>query len=214
MRKYLKIWAFVLVLSAAMPAKADIEGVSAALEVVSNAKTKAEEIQNEYRKLLDIKSLAMQTVSEINEGINKIKDVTKNPLGAVQTSVFEGLKGKVDGSGEAGVIVEDVKGNYSRVYGAENAISTAKELNKSINSLLGENAAILYARALILRQELLEEEDPDDNLETIESALKASSKMMVQSSRRWNKILEMQAYINEFKSTPGVQGFTLDEEAE
>ncbi len=215
MKKYLKILAFVLVLSAAMPARADIEAVSAALKAgVSNVQSELEKLQDLQRQIQDAGAMAKQQIANVEKGINQIKDATENPFEAVQTAVFEGMKNKVDGSGNEDAIVDDVKANYNRVYGAENAISIAKERKKAINALLGQNAATLYARALVLRQELMAEENPDDNLDSIQNALQASAKMMIQSSRRWNKILEMQAYINEFKSTTAVQGFTLDEEVE
>ncbi len=215
MKKYLKILAFVLVLSAAMPARADIEAVSAALKAgVSNVQSELEKLQDLQRQIQDAGAMAKQQIANVEKGINQIKDATENPFEAVQTAVFEGMKNKVDGSGNEDAIVDDVKANYNRVYGAENAISIAKERKKAINALLGQNAATLYARALVLRQELMAEENPNDNLDSIQNALQASAKMMIQSSRRWNKILEMQAYINEFKSTTAVQGFTLDEEVE
>ena len=109
-------------------------------------------------------------------------------------------------------MVENVTENYTRVYGAENSITEAKKIQATINKNMGENAATLYGRTLVLRQELMNEENPEHSLETIQEALQASNEMVITSLRRWNKILEMQAYINEYKNSVAMQNFTRDAE--
>ena len=94
----------------------------------------------------------------------------------------------------------------------ENSITEAKKLQATINKNMGENAATLYGRTLVLRQELMNEENPEHSLETIQEALQASNEMVITSLRRWNKILEMQAYINEYKNSVAMQNFTRDAE--
>lgn len=192
---------------------ADIELVqSGALGPATTAQSKIEQLQDLQESVSKLQETTMQGFDQINDKVGEIKDVVENPLGVGATMVMEGLQGDFDGSSTENESSEKVKETYNRVFGQDNNITIAKEKQAQINKLLGDSSARLYARALILRQDLLAEENPDDKLDTIQDALKATNAMMIQSSRRWNKILEMQAYINEYNNTLAIQNFTLEQE--
>ena len=122
------------------------------------------------------------------------------------------MSDKVDGSANEDEGIDNVKETYNRVFGAENNITQAKKLKAAINKEQAESMARLYARSLILRQELAEEKDKMPSLDTIDDAFEANNEVMIRSLRRWNKILEMQAHINHYKNTISVQNFVNEEE--
>ncbi len=196
-----------------IPAHADIEAVSAVIKgSVSNVQTELTKLQDMKAAVDDLQSSVMQGFNGVKDKVNEIQDVVQNPVGLAPTNLLQGMHGISDGSETEDVAIEEVKATYNRVYGVDNTITVARQKAAQINKIQGDSAARLFARSLILRQELAEEENPDFKLDTIEDALKASASMMIQSSRRWNKILEMQAYINEYKNSVVIQNFVIDKE--
>ena len=103
--------------------------------------------------------------------------------------------------------IENVKATYNRNWGEEHNNTTARKLREALNKESQVSAAELYARALILRQSLLNEEDPADSLDTIDEAFTAISAMQLRSLARWEKIMGMQAYINAYKNTVQIQNY-------
>lgn len=194
-----------------MPAHADIEAISAVIKgSVSNVQTELTKLQDMKAAVDDLQSSVMQGFNNVMDKVDEIQDVAQNPAGLAPTNLLQGLQGGSDGSQTEDAAMEDVKKTYNRVYGVDNTITVARQKAAQINKLQGDSAARLFARSLILRQELADEENPDYKLDTIEDALKASAAMMLRSSRRWNKILEMQAYINEYKNSVVIQNFVID----
>lgn len=193
-------------------ANADIEAVSATIKgTVTNAQTEITKLQDMQKSLTDLNSSVQQGFNEVKNNVGQIVDVSSDPTGLTTTVVMQGVQSITDGSAGEDEAIENVKTTYNRQFGVENNITIAKELAAKINQMQGESAARLYARALVLRQELMDEENPDDDLETIEQALRASGAMILQSARRWNKILEMQAYINEYKNSLAIQNFVVED---
>lgn len=207
-----KVFLFFIVMLP-IPAHADIEAVSAVIKgSVSNVQTELTKLQDMKAAVDDLQSSVMQGFNGVKDKVNEIQDVVQNPVGLAPTNLLQGMHGISDGSETEDVAIEEVKATYNRVYGVDNTITVARQKAAQINKIQGDSAARLFARSLILRQELAEEENPDFKLDTIEDALKASASMMIQSSRRWNKILEMQAYINEYKNSVVIQNFVIDKE--
>ncbi len=205
-----------LSLGAAFPANADIEAISATIKgAYTNVQAQLKTVQDASESVTKLKDTVVQSVTGIMDNVNDIVDTASNPtslVGDVSTSVLGGLKDSLDGSKNEDELLEEVSKNYTREFGAENSITEAKNLQASLNENMGKNAAILFARTLVLRQDLMKEENPDHSLDTIDAALQASNEMVIKSLRRWNKILEMQAYINEYQNTREIQNFTRDAE--
>ncbi len=216
MNKLFLIILCIIGLGITLPAQADIESISAAIKGgYTNVQAQLKTVQDAADSVTKLKDTAIQGVTGIMGNINEIVDTATNPtslIGDVKTSVMGGLKDAFDGSKNEDELVENVTENYTRVFGAENSITEAKKLQATINKNMGENAATLYGRTLVLRQELMNEENPEHSLETIQEALQASNEMVITSLRRWNKILEMQAYINEYKNSVAMQNFTRNAE--
>lgn len=216
MNKRLFIIFCLAVLGISLPARADIESISAAIKGgYTNVQAQLKTVQDAADSVTKLKDTAVQGVTGIMGNVNEIIDTATNPtslLGDVKTSVMGGLKDALDGSKNEDEQIENVTENYTREFGAENSITKAKKLQAAINKNMGENAATLYGRTLVLRQELMNEENPEHSLDTIQEALQASNEMVLLSMRRWNKILEMQAYINEYKNSIAIQNFTRDAE--
>ena len=193
-------------------AHADMEAVSSTIKgTVSKAQTEYKKVQDAASAADDLKNTVTQGVNGIKSNIEEIADVVKDPLSMVTTTVLGGMQDKVDGSATDDEGIDNVKETYNRTFGEENNITKAKQLRAALNKEQGENLARLYARALILRQELAEEKDADVSLDTISGALEANSSIQIQSLKRWNKILEMQAYINGYKNTMAIQNFVNED---
>lgn len=189
-------------------AYADIEAVSATIKgTVSKVQTEYKKAQDMLESANKLKDSATQGFDKVKNNIDGIKNMATNPASLVSTSVLGGMKDKIDGSVTEDVGIENVKSTYNRTYGELNNITKAKKLRASINKEQGESLARLYARTLVMRQDLAAEKDPDYALDTISDALTASGAMQLQSLRRWNKILEMQAYINNYKNAVAIQNF-------
>ena len=208
------VFLLIITIGWAFPTKADIEPISATIKGgIENVQTQVKSVQDAAESVKKLTDTAVQGVKGVVDNVDEIVDVATDPLAAVApvaTSVMGGMQDKVDGSQNEDELIEDVTQNYTREFGADNSITEAKKLQAAINKNLGENVATLYARTLVLRQELMKEETPDPSLETITDALDASTEVTLTSLRRWNKILEMQAYINEFKNSLEIQNFTRD----
>lgn len=103
--------------------------------------------------------------------------------------------------------MEEVKNNTTRVWGEGNSIEMETARQKALNLERMDNTALLYAKALVLRQELAKEEDEDKKIETVGGALKPIVELQIRSANRWNRILEMQAAINHYRNSMLVQSF-------
>ena len=214
---------FGLALCLPRPVRADIEAVIGGMQAtVINVQANAKTVQDASESVTKLKDTVAQGVTGVMDNVNEIKEVATNPaliagavtdaVGGIKTKVLGGLQGAVDGSQNEDELIENVTENYTREFGADNSITKAKKLQAAINKNLGENAAILYARVLVLRQEMMREKNPDHSLENIQETLKANNEILLQSLRRWNKILEMQAAMNEYNNSIEMQNFTRDAE--
>lgn len=194
-------------------ARADIEPINV---VVQNAVAVPAQIQKQYQDIQDVvsktKNLYLMGRDKVNAAIDKIEDIKEDPLGVLKTGVMKGMENK--GSGTSGGEVEieadradRVKENYNRGFGMIDNIAVQKELNKQVNKEKLKNAAVLFARSLLKRQELREEETEEPSLETVALAQKASNDIALRSFKRWNTILETQAYITSGKYLVKVQNY-------
>ena len=199
-------------MSFSLSARADIEAVSATAKGII---IRAEDLKKEAEKRLsEAKNLIASQIQDFNNlksSVEGLKDNLTNPLDSPKTFVLDGVQ--TNGSKTGDEMAKDVEKTYVR-YEGDDTIVRARKLQNDLNKVMGENAALLYARTLILRQELLNEKNPEHSLETIEDALQASNDMVLLSMQRWNKILAMQAYINEYNNTVAIHNFKREAEEE
>lgn len=199
------VMAFVLY---ALPAKADIEAIQAAINVMLvKAEAVYKQVQDIKTEALKIKDEAVQGFNSVKKDISDIKDIKIDPKKLVKTAVLEGMKNDLDGKTNEDENIENVKAVYNRNWGEKHNNTTARKLREALNKESQVSAAELYARSLILRQGLLNEEDPADSLDTIDEAFTAISAMQLRSLARWEKIMGMQAYINAYKNTVQIQNY-------
>ena len=214
MKKLTKYIAFgISMLSFVGSARADIEPINT---VVQYAVAVPAQIQKQYQDVADVvskaKNLYLMGRDKVNEIKDKIEDIKEDPLGVLKTGVMEGLKNKGGGQDGGEVEIEAeradrVKEVYNRGFGMIDNIAVQKELNKQVNKEKLKNAAVLFARSLLKRQELREEETEEPSLETVALAQKASNDINLRSFKRWNTILETQAYITSGKYLVKVQNY-------
>lgn len=209
----LSLCAIFILLVYSFPALADIELVS---PVLKGGITKVQAVIKQGQDVVEagnkLKDATVQGFQGVKGNIEGIIDVVNDPMSLINTTVMGGMSDKIDGSVNEDEGIDNVKETYNRTFGAENNITIAKKLKAAINKEQAESMARLYARSLILRQELSEEKDDIPSLDTIDKAFSANNEIMIQSLRRWNKILEMQAYINHYKNTMAVQNFVNENE--
>lgn len=192
----------------ALPAHADIEAIQATINAtVVKAQAVLKQVQDIKTDVLKAKDEATQGFNSAKKSISNIKDIKLDPKDFVKTAVMQGMKDNLDEKPNEDENIENVKGTYNRNWGEEHNNTTARELREAINKENQQAAAELYARALILRQSLLDEKDYDDSLDTIEEAFEASKNMQLRSLARWEKIMSMQSYINAYKSVMQIQNY-------
>ena len=200
-------------------ARADIEPINT---VVQYAVAVPSQIKKEYQDIADVvskgKSLYLMGRDKVTKVLDTINDIKENPENVLSTGVLDGLKNiKVGSGGESGagdgeVEIEAerkdrVKEVYNRGYGMLDNIAFQKELNKQVNREKLKNASVLFARSLLKRQELKEEETEEPSLDTVADAQKAANEVALRSFKRWNTILETQAYIRSGKNLVKVQNY-------
>lgn len=231
--KYLCI--FCLSLTFSMPAMADTEIPSKVPDPIDSADKKQESLLEKATGLYeegkdnvmkakdavdtakgyanDVKkgvAAVKEGVAEAQNTIDAVKNAANDPLGAAMQLVDVGAK-ILDGMekiGQKNTQNENAAIVKTTMMLPENAtVEEREELNAKIIRLIGEKAAELFAKSLVLRQELIAEEDPEEEFGTIQEYMKASNAMMVQSAKRWNKILEMESVLQEFNNIGVLVGF-------
>ena len=200
-------------------ARADIEPINT---VVQYAVAVPSQIKKEYQDIADVvskgKSLYLMGRDKVTKVLDTINDIKENPENVLSTGVLDGLKnikvgtGGESGAGDGEVEIEAerkdrVKEVYNRGYGMLDNIAFQKELNKQVNREKLKNASVLFARSLLKRQELKEEETEEPSLDTVADAQKAANEVALRSFKRWNTILETQAYIRSGKNLVKVQNY-------
>lgn len=214
---------FLLTLFLPISARADKEMPSWIIDAKTYAEAIKEEIQKElavleeYKILIsqgaDLAKQAQQTVGNVVDQVDVAKDMATDALGSlnitsvvskVAPAVANALKGK-DTEKVAGAIQD----SYSRK--TDEGIEAAQVKQEATNTELIDTSATLFAKAMVLRQKLNDEEIPDPDLETEIGSLSASVSTMVQSMRRWNEILKMQAYVNNYDSFLENQNYAVSE---
>lgn len=225
MHKVYKISLGAVILSMwILPAVADIEALVAAIDP---ERKNGEQAQTTYETVsagIEAGNVSVQTLqSGINQGTGLMEQV-QNPgalltefgtaaLTTVGTQVMNGLSEYVNGKESDDEAVEKVEEVY-----APPANAPLPELRKhfdEINKKAAEDLAMLFARSRFLRKELKEEEPQnfeDLKGKTISELQKLSKEVKIKSGKRLNKILEMQAYINEFTNSRKMQGFKKEKE--
>lgn len=206
-----KILLFCLVLAYSNPVCADIDFIAAVESAMENVQMNYGQVQKVQEAATTLQDTVMQGVGGVVGNVTELADTVTNPGDLVKSTVMGGVNDLMKGSKSDSDAAEDVKKTYNRTFGEANNIEKSKKLQATINKNLGENAARLFARTLVMRQELMAEKNPKHKLKTIDDAMKASIDMELISMKRWNRILEMQSYINEYKNSVAIQNFIIEE---
>lgn len=152
----------------------------------------------------------MATASGLAENVKDPSALVDSAVGAATTTVLGAVSNYLDGSSGEDEAMEAVQNTYTPSYNMP--LPEVRKHYDELNKKAGEDLARLFARSLVLRQELMAEENPAEDFETIKEAQAASTALLIKSAQRWNKILEIQAYTDEFQGSKRMQNFKLDEE--
>ena len=172
--------------------------------------------KNFKENLKKAKKMAKQAKDAYNtakDAYDTAQDMIDDPFGTgmeIASKLQDKLKNDEDAPDEDKA--EAVKEMYSRAK--DSSIDVAVEQQKATNLLLIANTSSLFAKAMVLRQELNEEEGEEPSLETKEDAMRASTEAQLKSLERWNEILKMQGYISSYDSFLENQNYARDQEEE
>lgn len=223
MTSRLKIILLVALLMFPQPAGAIVNAIRAGIETATDKPAaiakEIEEVEQAVQKAQDLKVQIGSVRQKIQKIVKDISDISLEKI--LKSFVFPSLAGLLTGETTDDTIIEtvsvemrrepDFEVRYSELVGiASLERSEAKQVKT--NSLYIRSAVELYGKAWMMRKDLLRETSPDDNLETIESVMQATQDMQLRSLRRWNKILEMQSYINDFKAMRIIINYPLYKE--
>ncbi len=208
------------------PAKADIEPINTVVQyAVSLPGQWGKQIQDIAAAAEKVKSLALtgrdiygkakDGVEKIESGAKslkeKIEDIQNDPAGVLKTFTMSFLQNtEADNPNNPEIEVErmnKVKESHNRQAGGLDNIATQKEMNKQINKAKLKNSGVLFARSLLKRKELLEEETEEPDLSTVERVQEAAKDLNLASAKRLNTILETQAYILSQKYMVEIQNY-------
>lgn len=205
MKKNLLTLVVLFSLSFITPARADFEAIQTVMTVIENI---TKQIDNVYGKV--------QTV------ITKIDEIRKGQIGPINLSKIAGyvnlatgggLKEKIIAKIKSGNMVSGVQEGDTRkieqaileetipLYTNEKQAETYLKYKNTNDKILQENLSRLYAYAFTLRTNKAKERNETDDtpLETTDSReiLGLANKEALESARRINRILDMQASKNE-----------------
>lgn len=217
MKKLLSLCLIFAFLAAPLPAYGIFDAMRLAIRgTIDKVQAKLQQVQKYYDLGKKLEDQATQITDQAISTVGGVVDVAQNPqmlqdavTSTVMQSAQDMLNGKTDEETE-----KEVR-KLRRKKGAKtDTIAVAELLQEAVNELKGQSVAELYNKALILRLDIADEESPNDKVDTIEQALQANSKMYLQSARRWNRILEMQAYISDFVFMNQIVNYPQEDEDE
>lgn len=195
-------------------ALADIEAPSTAIsKLVKNPETLKDQIETAYAQFQKKYEQVIQGYQEAKKAYDKAKDVINDPFGtgiSLAQKLQKGLQKKNDEGSPDEEVAEDVKDTYSR---KENeGIEAAVAHQQATNLLLIDNTAALFAKALVLRQKIRDEELDEPDMNDIETVMRLSSELKIKSLERWNEVLKMQAHISAYKNFLENQNYKVEED--
>jgi hypothetical protein len=198
----------LLCLLGAAPVHADTDAVGGVLTKLGEKEQEIGKIFLQYQQSKKEADLYVQKAEKAKNAATGLAEDVADPSKlvdkAIQSVPTENLGGiSVSNTSSEASVADDVKEIYTR---KDNETTQARQrLFAHVRYLTGRNLARMYARAVLLRQNLLEETTPEEDFETKEEAQKAVMSLMLQSAERWNTILETQAYLDEYVGSVEVQ---------
>lgn len=207
-----------------IPVFADVEVLGAPAAGEQTTLEKAKTVLEQAGALNEAATEAAQTTTAAMNQANGLVEQAMDPealiktaaaaaVSAAGTAVMGAMKDMVDGKSSDDEVMEKVQETYQVVENTP--MPEQRRQYDEINKKAGKDIALLFARARMLRKELKEEEPQDlEGLDekTIAELQQLSKTLMIKSGERWNKILEMQAYIMEFNSANEIQKFKREAE--
>ena len=202
-------------------AMADIEPVNILVKnvVASVAETKkqvsdaADAIGKVKTQITNGFSKAKSMVQKVKDGVEKVKNFVEDPVGSLKTMVMGAFQ-KDDPEETGFEALEKTKETYSRKKGVKDNIALQKAMNKVIDKEKFNNISRLYARSISKRLALKQEQTEEPDLSTLAAARRAATEKQINLGKRYNNILETQAYINSFNHTIQIQNYQIEEEEE
>jgi len=178
-------------------------------ELATQCKKMAKDVQNTVDQAKRVVKTAEEKVQEIKNTVDAIrsaaesKDV-KGLKSSLESIEFAGLNKVLGGKETDEERAEAVLDSMVRKRGND-SIENQKQLSAAINRKNGRDMADLFAKTIIVRQNLLEEEDDPKNPQAIDEAFEFSQKTGVDTLKKGQDILNMQATIRRFHNTQAMQ---------
>lgn len=205
MKKNLLTLVLIFSLGFVVEARADFEGIQTVFTVIEGVTKKIDNVYGKVQSVVEkVKAIRAGQIGPIN--LNKIKGYVEQ---GKELLTGGSLKEKVTARFKFGNILKGVEGNNTRdieqgiieetvpLYTDEAQAETYIKFKEINDKILQENIARLYAYAFTLRTNLSKErkENDDTPLATTDSReiYGLANKEALESARRLNRILDMQA---------------------
>ena len=238
-RSLIFAFCLLFVFNFSLKARADIEGIQAVItalgDVVEGFKEQAEKAQSLYESGQQLASQVKQYADEAKATVEKgrqmyadakekaeaikakangaIEAIKNKDINALQSGIsnmeFSALKDTYDGSHTDGEMAEAILDTLVRQRGNE-SIANQKLLSESINKRNGLGVANVYAKSMILRQELAKEKDELKNPQSVDEAISLYQQTVLQSAKRTNTTMQMSGEISKFHHTLAIESVAGD----
>ncbi len=201
----------------AQNAKEQVLKAKSMIESAQQLAVQTKKIASDAKKTIkDAEGVVKQVQSEVKtaqEKVQAIKDKVNGTINAVQSGdiknvlpkvEFVKLNGVFDGTKIDDEMAEAVMDTLVRKKGGD-SIANQKALNKALNLKQGTDMANMFADVVVLRQEIVQEEDEVQNPDNIEDAIDLAQKSMTKNLERQRQILLFNSQITEYNHTYGIQ---------
>ena len=198
----------------AQNAKEQVLKAKSMIESAQQLAVQTKKIASDAKKTIkDAEGVVKQVQSEVKtaqEKVQAIKDKVNGTINAVQSGdiknvlpkvEFAKLNGVFDGTKIDDEMAEAVMDTLVRKKGGD-SIANQKALNKALNLKQGTDMANMFADVVVLRQEIVQEEDEVQNPDNIEDAIDLAQKSMTKNLERQRQILLFNSQITEYTSSP------------
>ena len=227
MKNRIAIIVFVLSLFVVRNSYAIIDGLAFLQTGMQKYTEYVKTIQDQIKAGLD-------AVRRVKRGFDMAKSCFSNPLkcnipgmdtiiGDLLDDVSSKKKGiaTIPGSklGEENVDIEELPENlkkYSYKVGADDSLKARDAHDKATNSVIANDVALLFAKAMVVHQKILNEDGPTkypyDNLgDDISNILAAQNNVLLDSQRRLANILELKGYMITGLETSNLKHRTIED---
>jgi len=211
---------FLTVMSIA-DCRADFEAVETILARVENVQKEAQNVQEQIKQVQaainEVRQGGWGILKDMGMGVVNVagamaKGMAQNAIASIQP------KGVAENTDDTEKLKANIEKTMVPQYGTKNQDETYSETKKVTDALKRENISRFYALAFTTRTNMAKEarekgeDDKPKELTESRAMVQAANDEALESAERLNRILDMQASIDEFTMTDLLQSFSAEAE--